>query len=381
MKLPNSAREFLASLIIFHLIMMAGCSGSAHPTSSGGAPAEPPVPTAAAVPESSPNLALRLKVGDKFPLQKTVLTTLVQPSPTGEERSTAQKEFLLTVTVEAMPEKGDRAGHKQMGVKFHQVKFSRELNGKKFEYDSRLAKEPLPLTARPYQGLVGNQFSFWLGPDNQIEGVIDFDKFVERCLRGVPKERYEEVWNNLATQTGADGIANFVDDSIGLLPRSKVEVGESWTVTRRTQQPVPMVCRCLYKLQHLDESQAEVTILGDILPGAIMPSSIPGAVKNKIQMSIRGGKSTGSCTIDLLTGLPIHSQVEEFVDMHVTLANGEEFVQQKQTITTVRAFPASRSPIDETGSVAGDDAPPRLQNVPTKINRTSQVNGNSVRRN
>ncbi len=330
------------------LVGLSACSKSKTGTETADGTGEVAAPTAPETLDNAPNLALRLKVGDKFPLQKTVVTTLVQPGGQAQERNTAHKEFLLTITVEAMPETGERAGQKQMGVKFHAVRFSRELNGKKLEYDSRSVREPIPLSIQPYHGLVGNSFSFWLGQDNQIEGIVDFDKFVERCLQGVPKERFEDVWNNLATQTGADGIANFVDDSIGLLPRSRVNVGESWTVTRRTQQPIPMVCKNRYTLQQLDGQQAEVSILGEILPGAILPNAIPGAVKRNLKMSIAGGKATGSCTIDLRTGLPIHSQVEQFMDMNVTLNDGEEFTQHKQTITTIRAFPVMDGPA-ETG--------------------------------
>lgn len=325
---------------------LSACTKSTPAPETSVSTDEASVPTSKPPAAETPNLALRLQVGDKFPLQKTVLTTLVQPGGQGVQRSTAQKEFLLTITVEAMPQSGERAGQKQMGVKFHSVRFSRELNGKKLEYDSRAVREPIPLAMQPYHGLVGNSFSFWLGQDNQIEGIVDFDKFVERCLQGVPKERFEEVWNNLATQTGADGIANFVDDSIGLLPKAKVSVGESWSVTRRTQQPIPMVCKNRYTLQQLDEHQAEVSILGEILPGAILPNAILGAAQRNINMSIRGGKATGSCTIDLRTGLPIHSQVEQYVDMNVTLKNGEEFSQHKQTLTTIRAFPLMEQPVD-----------------------------------
>lgn len=334
----------LCVLSLVTVSCLSACSKSPAPaTATAEKPGEAATVTVKAA-DDSPNLALRLKVGQKFPLQKTVITTLVQPTEKGPQRSTAQKEFLLTVTVEEMPETGAMAGQKKMGVRFHQVRFSRELNGKKVEYDSRHVQEPIPLAMQPYHGLVGNSFSFWLGADNQIEGIVAFDEFVERCLKGVPRERFEDVWNNLATQTGADGIANFVDDSIGLLPRSKVDVGESWTVTRRTQQPIPMVSKNRYTLQNIDKRQAEVSILGEILPGAILPKAIPGAVKKNITMSIVGGKSTGSCTIDLQTGLPIHSQVEEFVDQNVRLKTGEEFVQHKQTITTIRAFPPMDRP-------------------------------------
>lgn len=343
----------LALCLVFCSLLSA-CSKAQPPdTASAGGKAGAGTPQSA--PLEGPNLALRLKVGDKFPLQKTVVTTLVQPGPNGQERSTARKEFLLTITVEAMPVDGPHAGQKQMGVKFHTVRFSRELNGETLEFDSRTAQEPIPQVVRPYHGLVGNSFSFWLGQDNQVEGIVDFDKFVKRCLKGVPQERFEEVWNNLAMQTGADGIASFVDDSIGLLPKSRVVVGDSWMVTRRSQQPIAMVCKSRYTLQHMDGQQAEVSILGEILPSAILLDSVPGAVQKNLSMSVRGGQATGSCTIDLRTGLPIHSQVEQFVDMHVKLQSGAEFVQHKQTITTIRAFPAMPPASDDDGPLAANE--------------------------
>src|SRR4051812_13214087 len=136
--------------------LLSGCTKSQPASEANTGAADVSAPTSSAPAAEAPNLALRLKVGDKFPLQKSVVTTLVQPTEQGPERSTATKEFLLTITVEAMPESGERAGQKQMGVKFHSVRFSRELNGKKLDYDSRTAQEPIPLAMQPYHGLVGN---------------------------------------------------------------------------------------------------------------------------------------------------------------------------------------------------------------------------------
>lgn len=353
MRCPNCKfyRLVQICLLILTVGLISACSKSPSPAEVAGTADEPAVATSAPLTDEEPNLALRLKVGDKFPLQKTVVTTLVQPGPSGMERSTSHKEFLLTITIEAMPQEGPRAGHRQMGVTFHAVRFSRELNGQKLEYESRKSQGPVPAAAQPYQGMVGNSFSFWLNPHNQIEGIIDFDKFVKRCLKGIPAERVEEVWNNLAIQSGTDGIASFVDDSIGLLPKSKVAIGDSWTVTRQAQQPIALVCKNRYTLQQIDGQQAEISILGEILPSAVLVDTIPGARQNNLSMSIKGGKSTGSCTIDLRTGLPIHSQVEQFVDMFVKLKNGEEFTQHKQMITTIRAFPSMDRPASPDGPV------------------------------
>lgn len=329
--------------LVVALCVLSACGQSDAKKSQGAVETDAanPLPEDADVDSDSPNLALRLRVGDRFPLQKTVTTTVKQPGEHGMETSTAVKTFLLSVTVEAMPNEGPRAGQKQMGVQFHSVKFERELLGQRLEYHSRTAREPLPMVVRPYHGLVGNRFSFWLGAENQIEGIVDFKPFIERCLRDVPKDKYEEVWNNLEAQSGVYGIANFVDDSIGLLPATKVKTGENWTVTRRTQHPIPMVCKNRYTLHHLDDKQAEVSILGDIFPSAFSIDAVPAAAEKGVQLSIQGGKASGNCTIDLRTGLPIHSQVEESMDILVKLRNGQEFLQHKHTITSIMAFPNS----------------------------------------
>jgi hypothetical protein len=340
------SRDFLLLLLVLGVLSACGKAENQKSADSGtenGSNAEPSDAQASA---QAPNLALHLKVGDKFPLMKSIITSVMQPGESGNEKSTALKEFLLTITVEAMPDSGPRAGQKQMGVQFHSVKFQREIKGQKLVYDSRTAKEPLPMVVRPYHGLVGNRFSFWLGAENQIEGIVDFKSFLERCLKDVPADRYEEVWNSLESQSGVYGIANFIDDSIGLLPTSKVKTGETWTVTRQTQQPVPMMCKNRYTLQHLDDKQAEVSILGDIIPAAFSIDAVPLAAQKGVQLSIKGGKASGNCTIDLRTGLPIHSQVEQSVEMIVKLKNGQEFTQHKQTVTTIRAFPNTSQPID-----------------------------------
>jgi len=58
-----------------------------------------------------------------------------------------------------------------------------------------------------------------------------------------------------------------------------------------------------------------------------------------VQLYIRGGKSFGSCLIDRKTGLPLESKIERFLETTVKLASGKEFEQQKEIVTTIRAFP------------------------------------------
>ena len=311
------------------------------------APAITPEKTTTNAP-SKPNLAapigLSLKVGDRFPLQKSIIQTLIQPSESGHDKSQTRLELLLTVRVEELPRQGPHAGHKRMSVHYQWVKYHRELPGEIIDYDSRAARSPLSIAVLGYHGLAGNSFSIWLSEDNQILEIVDFKAFMERCLRGVPPRQVAQVWSTLASESGTEGIANFVNDSLGLLPKKPVKIGDSWTVARQITQPVPMILSTKYMLQSRDDSRAEISINGTILPSANFGAGVE-ASSTPLSITVTGGNSRGSCTVDRRTGLPLHSQVEQYLDMKVRLGDGGEFVQHKQTITTIQAFPeGSTSP-------------------------------------
>ena len=69
--------------------------------------------------------------------------------------------------------------------------------------------------------MVNNGFSFWLGSDNQITELVDFPQFLSRCLKDIPAYEREKAVQLLAASAGKDGVANFVDDSIGLFTLSE----------------------------------------------------------------------------------------------------------------------------------------------------------------
>src|SRR5690606_31855409 len=58
-----------------------------------------------------------------------------------------------------------------------------------------------------------------------------------------------------------------------------------------------------------------------------------------VNITVNGGKSFGSCTIDRNSGLPISSKIERFIDMTVDLSDGHKFDQRKLIVTSIHAFP------------------------------------------
>ncbi|MCA9023897.1 MAG: hypothetical protein KDA86_01670 [Planctomycetaceae bacterium] len=283
-------------------------------------------------------LQLSLQPGDRFPMRKLVEQELKQASLNGVPQiSRSRLELLLAIAVEDV-----QPDHTQMKVIYDRVRYSHEVAGELVEYDSTSPPNNIPTAVMAYHGMVGDGFSFVLGRDNQIASVIGFREFLERCLQHVPSEQRQRVMLDIEAGTGEKGIADFVDNSIGLLPADVEKVlGDTWKMDRHIGKPVPMQIQTIYTLKELSDGFAVVSIAGEITPSTSLGQS--ANTSENVRITVKGGHSHGQCTIFLDSGLPKESRVERTVDMTVQMAGGLEFEQQKNTVTTVETFPSQSS--------------------------------------
>lgn len=305
-------------------------------------------------------LGLNLNAGDRFPLRKVVEQELTQTSANGESQvSRSRLEVMFAITV--ADRKEDRT---QLQVRYDRVQYSHDVAGERIEYDSTRhagfdgagfrgpdvgvdaprgeMSDEIPIAVRAYHHMVNDGFSFWLGADNQIEEVEGFTEFVQRCLSDVPEDRRREVLLGIEAGTGETGVANFVDNSIGLLPYGTGPApGDSWERPQRIGRPVPMHISNVYTLKELDDNFAVIDIRGKIAPTASLDKST--RTSRGVEITVNGGETIGSCTIFRETGLPRESRVDRTVDMTLTVIGGHTFQQRKQVTTTIEAFPAESS--------------------------------------
>lgn len=287
----------------------------------------------------SERLELKLQVGDRFPLIKTVEQTLEQPTRDGTRTSHSKLQLLLAISVDEI-----REGNMRLSVRYHRVRYAHDIGGQWLEYDSSAIDETIPMAARAYAGLVNNTFSFWIGPDNQLLELVGFEDFLSRCLRDIPEHHRTSVMAKLIETSGDEGIANFVDDSIGLLPYNVdsddsgaiVQVGDTWFRERQMLRPTPMYVSSRCTLRSLTNEIAQIDIVGSVQPSATSGPSAQEAAD--VQITVRGGDVHGSCTIDRQTGLPLKSHIEQHVQLVITLGDGAEYGQRKQIVTTIQAL-------------------------------------------
>lgn len=284
------------------------------------------------------SLELGLKPGERFGLRKTVDTALQQSSPDGTKQVvSARIEMLLGLTVEDVSDKGTR-----LAVRYERVKFSQGSEGQRVEYDSVQMPAEVPTIARPYHNMVRDGFSFWIGKENQIVDVVGFKEFLERCMAGVPEAERVQQMLNMEAASDENGISDFVDNTIGLLPYGRsISPGDTWERTRHIGRPVPMKLLQSYTLKDLSDHMAVVDIRGSITPS----TSITDVQEDQsgVRVLVTGGTLQGDCVIYRDSGLPQRSYVERAVDLMVTTAGKHEFRQKKLVRTTVEAFPMQGS--------------------------------------
>ena len=283
-------------------------------------------------------LKLQLQPGVQFPLKKQVITTLVQTSSDGTvQQAQTQLRLLMAITVEEVAN-----GRTRLGVRYNRVEFDQTLtDGQKLEYRSTQPPAQIPVAAQAYHDMVNDGFSFWIGQDNQINEVVGFREFLGRCLANVPASQQKQVMLGMEAGSDENGISDFVDNTIGLLPFGQdVTPGQEWTRHRSVTRPIPMIVQCKYTLQELTPAEATVKITGEIIPSQ-SNNQIRQVEGDEINVTVLGGSTVGQCVIFRDTGLPKESYTERVVNMTVTVGNGFACEQTKTVQTRVEAFPSA----------------------------------------
>lgn len=312
---------------------------------------------------SAGEFSLKLEKGRRFPLLKTVEQRITQATPTGNSVGYSKLELMLSLVVEET-----RGDDHRLRVQYHRVRFAQDLGGQLVEYNSEMPGASIPTEALAYAGLKDNGFSFWLGSDNRVQDLVGFPDFLERCLQAVPPEQRAAVSKQLQAMRSEDGLANFVDDSIGLLPHPSgkaeaakmMQVGSTWEVAQRggsTMSASSTKC----KLTNLDDKSAEIALVGNIGPTTYLDEL------NRVRLQVRGGGCSGNCTVDRESGMPTKSRVERYLDMVCEMQDGTQISQRKEVVTTIVAFleqgahppVVDRSESDRGGRQASDSTRPQ----------------------
>lgn len=281
-------------------------------------------------------IKLNLHAGDRFPLRKVIEKEVEQRLPTGQSQIHKLRiELTLGMTVEAVSDRGTK-----FRVRYERVRYTHQDPESYVEYDSALPQQAPPLSMRAWQAMVGDGFAFQVGRDNQIASVEGFQEFLQRCLSVIPPDRQEEVMLSIESSSGENGVSDFVDNAIGLLPTGEQKPGDVWERARHIGRPVPMQLHNTYTLKELSDNLAVIQISGRITPSTTLMDT-PQASARRVRMVVREGTAWGACSIYRDTGLPQKSRVEHDILMTVYTSGGATFDQHVRGATTIESFPVA----------------------------------------
>lgn len=331
-------RSLCNAIFVASLALIVGCGDSeSDELSEAVSPIDPELANVPDEVETEAEVALKLRQGDIFPMMKTVEQYLTQESGAATSENLSTLTLMMQIYVAEL-----RDDKFKLDVKYDSLQYKQRVGGRSIEYDSRLGL-PIPPEIAGYAGMAKNGFSIWLNQRNEVVQVEGFHDFLDKCMQRIdPSERKAAV-SRMAESTGDAHVANFIDDSIGLLAFDPehgptVRLGESWKKARRLNQPVPMFFETTYTVGALDADTIEIGINGTIVPG--VGSAGLSDQQQNVQVQLDGGTSSGSCTIRRSTGLPIQSRVERTLRMMIRTQDGRTSWQKKRIVTTIRAFPA-----------------------------------------
>jgi hypothetical protein len=270
-------------------------------------------------------------------------------------------------------------GRTKLGVRYNRVKYQHEVGDDRLIFDSTNPPDPIPMGVVAYRDMVHDGFSFWIGADNQIAEVEGLAEFISRCLRNVPPAHRQDVILGIEATSGESGLANFVDNTIGLLPcGTETSPGDSWERQQQLSRPIPMFINNQFTLKELTQQLAVIDIHGTITPSLTLKS---GETSDGVNIVVNGGNTIGSCTIYRDTGLPKESRIDRFMDMTITMPEYGQFHQSKRVTTMIESFPVtSASMVSRKGAAAppesvqplpAPDRSPRNGDIPpTALQRT-----------
>lgn len=289
-----------------------------------------------------------LRVGDRFPLKKTVEQELEQTAPNGAVQSSRSTlEFGMTLIVESV-----EPTRKKFRVNYDYVRYVHDFPHEHVEFDSRQPIGQTPTSVLAYRGMINNGFSFWLDGANDLVSVEGFEPFLNQCLRDVPAES-RSAFLTAGSRIGVDGVADFVDETIGLLPpHGQPQAGTQWEQSRQLSHPVAMGVHDTCTVRDVTPEAVTIAIRGEI---SSLSSDISMVRHEPVKIRVTGGSTAGRCILSRETGLPLHSQVERIVEMRVEVSPTVSFHQQKRITTRVEGSLNNGDSL-ATSPSAGSDA-------------------------
>ncbi|HVY60709.1 MAG TPA: DUF6263 family protein, partial [Planctomycetota bacterium] len=161
--------------------------------------------------------------------------------------------------------------------------------------DLARAEEP---SVRPFARLVGQEFSFLLGPDGSVRDVRGLDAVRKAMMQGLEDSAFAKL--ALEGAFSDEAVCEQLERGFAVLPEKPVEAGATWS--KRFEQPIPLLGTLAFdvaeRLEKLDERRATIGL--DVkLSTAAPPPATDDPIAQKVEVKLVSGSGSGTALWNL----------------------------------------------------------------------------------
>ncbi len=293
-------------------------------------------------------LNLRVQPGDRWS-QHFVVDQQIQQTIMGQPMPMNQI-IGMRLDNEVTQEAGE-AGGRWIAVTYGRVWYTQEGPQGQVKYDSQDPPEAVPMAARGFAGLVGQQLTVQMTPDGRVTEVRGLDELTENMIQAMglpPGPMRDGAAKALKGQMNEDSIKQMMSMATAVYPDRPVGVGDQWQDTAAIGGMTPMTIQSAFELESFDDQSAQIKVTGTIEPD---PEAEPFEM-NGLKMTAKlSGTQQGTATLNRETGLSTTAQMQQSMDgvMHMTPPGGQAMqiqmsIESRMTLTTLDGVEDAAAP-------------------------------------
>jgi len=173
----------------------------------------------------------------------------------------------------------------------------------KMGYDSNDSSEKDNILGKMFSNLIDVSLMAIIAPDGSVKSLTGMDAVVEKMNRAIASEGQTEaqIGASIMSQFSDDALKNSFQQLLKIYPANKVKAGESWNMESAISvNSMNTNIKTKYTLKEIGKNMASIAVSSDLdmNMGAGMDGEITGA-------------GTGTMSVDVKTGLPLMSEINQ----------------------------------------------------------------------
>lgn len=215
------------------------------------------------------------------------------------------------------------AGNTIVEIVYDKVGYMQDGPLGKIEYRSWEDTTDIPMIARGFASLVGQEFLVEISSQGSVVDVKGTDKIIKKMLEDLDLPAVgamkEEMERNMRNQFGDDAFKENMKSMFNFYPDRPVGVGDSWQATWRMSKGFPMILHNTWKITKMNETEVFLDVYTKVESNKAATLMQIGGIEMSYDLS---GEQKGTVVVDRETGWCTKSHLEQTFEGMIRTSGG-----------------------------------------------------------